>query len=159
MKPRKWTEKPHRHQDGFSLIEVLASLTIAAALLVGILEYFTDAYVGMRQDGTRSQAVSQTQQAMEATRAWLMDQYAQGNQALKQPGPQTVLPDDLKKYGFQATTTMSTVVTYTYQSGQNGPPGWAIGVTTTWQSRGQAKSYQVTSFFGEYDHAKLPLSP
>ncbi|WP_148224908.1 type IV pilus modification PilV family protein [Kyrpidia tusciae] len=137
-----------RRTEGFTLVEALASLTIAAALLVGIMGYFTTAYVGIRQDGTRTRAVSQTEQAMEATRAWLMDQYAQGGR----PGSGQVQPSDLASHGFNGSPGINTVVTYTYP--QSGPPGWEITVTTTWQSRGQLQTYEVKSFFGEYDHAK-----
>ncbi|CAB3396145.1 hypothetical protein [Kyrpidia spormannii] len=136
-------------------MEVLASLAIAAALLIGVMGYFTTAYAGVRQDGTRSHAVSQTVQAMEATRAWLMDQYTQGKLDTSTQSKQ-VQPADLASYGFVASPNMNTTVTYGYA--QSGPPGWEITVTTTWQSRGQLQTYQITSFFGKYDHAKSRAS-
>lgn len=155
VKRSRCFNQPSERDLGFSLVEALASLAIAAALLVGIMGYFTTAYVGVRQDGTRSQAVSQSERAIEATRAWLMDQYAQGKLDTSAQSKQ-VQPGDLASNGFAASPNMNTTVTYGYA--QSGPPGWEITVTTTWQSRGQLQTYQITSFFGKYDHAKSRAS-
>lgn len=144
-----------RGERGFTLVEVLAALGIVTMLLLAAMSVFTSGYIGVRQGGTRNQAISEAQRALEATRSWMIDQWKQNTLPRVNNSATNVQISWLNGYGFQPSPGMQTIITATYNAAAK---GWDIQVSTQWNDRGPRK-FELTSFFGDYDHAKRPASP
>lgn len=136
-------------EKGYTLVETLASFAIVMILILPLTGYFTNGYRNVHQEGQKTQVTAEAERAMETLYAWMAQQQAQGTLA-KNGQDVTVDPTVLQ---FQPTTGVSTAISYQFESNLQ---GWRTQVISRWKPNGsqQERTYILTSFFGDYSHAK-----
>ncbi len=134
---------------GYTLVETMASLAIVMILFLPLMGYFTDGYRHVFQGGQKTQVAAEAERAMEALYAWMVQQQANGT--LSQNGEAiAVAPAVLQ---FQPASGMETDIRYMFEDDLH---GWRTQVAARWKPNGseQEQTYTLTSFFGDYNHAK-----
>lgn len=136
-------------EKGYTLVETLASFAIVMILILPLMGYFTNGYRNVFQEGQKTQVTAEAERAMETLYAWMVQQQTQGT--LSTSGQYvTVNPASLQ---FQPASGISTSVSYQFESNLH---GWHTQVISRWKPNGsqQERTYTLTSFFGDYNHAK-----